>query len=107
MLRDIWFYAELTNIVASVGYFYTSFWALLVMYPAYYQSLGVTQAASYEAFLAFYDHNQTVQLIVNFFWDIIFCACAALYGIMWYQAGKDDAKIKKDDQGYFELPDKV
>ena len=105
LLRDIWFYAELLNVIPSIGYFYTSLWALLVLYRAYWESIGTSQIASFAAFAGFFVSHQRLRLVVNFVFDLMFCVCAFLYGAMWYYARKDDAMIKTDAAGYYELPE--
>ncbi len=83
-LCDVGFWAELFNIWPSLGYFGTSLWGLIVMFPEISAAAANTDpAAGLAALNTFYGANQTFQLLVNLAWDIGFCVSAGLYIGMW------------------------
>jgi hypothetical protein len=76
-LCDLGFWAEFFNVWPSIGYFATSLWGLIVLFPVL--NSGVDLAG----FIEFYQRNQVLQLVINLAWDIGFSIDASSFVLLF------------------------
>jgi len=92
-LSDIYFWAEVFNVLPSFGYMFTSLWALAVMPPqsAIAPSMEnlTTPLTASGYFSAFVYANQTFQLLINIAWDVMFTLDAILFAVIWWKEGSE------------------
>ncbi len=79
-LCDLGFWGEFFNVWPSVGYFATSLWGLIVLFPV------LNSGADFATFVAFYQSNQTMQLLINLAWDIGFTIDASKETFIFFGA---------------------
>src|SRR3989338_3384729 len=78
MLRDLDFWSQVCNVVASTGYLATIWYLLLSFY-----TLGVNSTDSVQLYI----HLNQVFVVVyssNAVWDFLFCVDATITGLMWF-----------------------
>lgn len=73
---DLGFWGEFFNVWPSLGYFATSMWGLIVLFPVL---LETAPTQNWDTFSTFYINNQSQQLIINLAWDIGYTIDALLY----------------------------